>query len=99
MAMANGVRRFVAINTTSAPRTTPVQRRRSISAKKSICKPDNAAATHSLLKEVGEWSQLTGFSGATECRLFTPEEYREAIQICMSAGTEIDIATEQNKFR
>jgi len=52
---------------------------------------DDAMAVESLLKQVGEWSQLTGFDGATECRLFTPLEYQRALTICMDGGTEIDI--------
>ena len=56
-----------------------------------LFKCDRAAKTETALLKIGETAQLSGFTGATECRLFGPEEYEEAISICMAAGTEIKI--------
>ncbi len=53
-----------------------------------------AVEAETLLMALGESAQLTGFSGATECRLFTPDEYRQALAICRNAGAEIEVKAE-----
>lgn len=52
---------------------------------------DNTNQTEEQLLAIGKSAKFTSFSGATECRLYTLDEYRQAISICIAAGIEIEI--------